>query len=83
MKIIPKCLVKNHLDVPIAVLEEYGLSYSCLNQLEDCFGVIWLRDLVGLTEDDLRKGWFGDYRIKMIRRTIRKLVKNREFSQSK
>jgi len=38
---------------------------------------------VDLTEEDLRKGWFGNFRIRMIRRTIQQFLKNREFSKPK
>ena len=83
MRIVNQLLIKEYLDLPVSILEEYGMSYSCLNQLEDRFGVIWLRDLVDLTEEDLRKGWFGNFRIRMIRRTIQQFLKNREIDKRK
>jgi len=44
---------QQQLDTPVAELEGSGLSVRAINLLEERAGVVWIRDLVGMREEDL------------------------------
>jgi len=47
-------LTQQQEDTPIAELQRYGLDVRIINLLENDFGAIYIRDLVGLTEEELK-----------------------------
>lgn len=67
-------LTDEQLDTPLAELEIYGLSCRSCNKLEDEFGAIYVRDLIGAQPEDLLAlEYFGHTMIRELRLALRNL----------
>ncbi len=63
----------------LAELERYGLSVRNFNMLEEHMGIIYVGDLRGVTEEDLRCGCqgFGVAGVNELRRALRAFLEGR------
>lgn len=66
------------LDTPLADLEVYGLSYRSIGALEDRLGCLYLRDLVGRSEEEIGSiPWSGRAALSELREAVENFVSGR------
>lgn len=71
-------VTKKQLETPIAKLEEYGLSPSAIDFLEERFKAVLVRDLMPLTDEQLlAEVGFGEKTLKQIRVAQRRFIEDK------
>lgn len=71
-------------DVPVAVLEEHGLSVRIINMLEDAAGLVYMRDLLAMTEADLvALPQFGPKTVESVVRAVERFLGDDETRRTR
>jgi len=68
-------LPEGFLDIPIAVLERYGLDVRAINAMEEKWDAVYVKDLCYMTDADVSTdlGFFGKGYLVMLRKALRLL----------